>query len=127
VSYTTVERRTKEIGVRKAFGANVLQITALLSKEFLVLVDLSCAISLPLGWYLMEEWLQSFAYRINLGAPEIIGIGLFTLALAIIITLGIRTVQAGLANPAESLKVESRIETQFFQRYIHSLIMNYFS
>lgn len=104
VSYI-VERRTKEIGVRKVFGANVMQVAALLSKEFLVLVVLSCALSMPLGWYMMEEWLQSFAYRINLGAPEIIGTGLFTLALAII-TLGIRTVQAALANPAESLKAE---------------------
>jgi putative ABC transport system permease protein len=104
VSYT-VERRTKEIGVRKVFGANVIQVAALLSNEFLVLVVISCALSIPLGWYMMEEWLQSFAYRINLGAPEVIGAGLFTLALALI-TLCIRTVQAALANPAESLKAE---------------------
>jgi putative ABC transport system permease protein len=104
ISYT-VERRTKEIGIRKVLGANVLQISTLLSKEFMVLVIISCGISMPLGWYATNEWLQSFAYHINPGVTVIIGSGILTVILALT-TLCLRTVNSALANPVTSLRQE---------------------
>lgn len=104
ISYT-VERRTKEIGIRKILGANVLQISTLLSKEFLILVFISCAISMPLGWYFTREWLQNFAYHIDPGINVIIASGLATVVLALTV-LGIRTVKSALANPVDSLRAE---------------------
>jgi putative ABC transport system permease protein len=104
ISYT-VGRRTKEIGIRKVLGANVFQISTLLSREFLRLVIISCAISMPLGWYATNEWLQNFAYHINPGITVVAISGLATVALALT-TLGIRTVKSAMANPVDSLRVE---------------------
>jgi putative ABC transport system permease protein len=104
ISYS-VERRTKEIGIRKVLGANVLQLSTLLSKEFLILVIISCGISMPLGWYATQEWLQNFAYHIDPGMTVIIGAGFLTVMLALT-TLGIRTVKSALSNPVDSLRAE---------------------
>jgi putative ABC transport system permease protein len=104
ISYS-VQRRAKEIGIRKILGASVLQISTLLSKEFLILVVISCCIAMPLGWYATNEWLQNFAYHINTGATVMISSGLLTLILALT-TLGIRTVRSALANPVNSLRTE---------------------
>ena len=65
VSYT-VERRSKEIGIRKVLGASVGNILSMISAEFILLVALSCLVAIPLGYYFMNEWLTSFAYHISL-------------------------------------------------------------
>ncbi len=103
-SYST-EQRTKEIGVRKVMGADVFTIVRLLSKETVVLVLISTLIAVPLAWYLMGNWLESFAYRIKLGP------GLFLMAFAgamiiALVTVSFQAMHAGLKNPADSLRYE---------------------
>ncbi|MEO1260967.1 MAG: ABC transporter permease [Bacteroidota bacterium] len=103
-SYTTF-LRTKEIGVRKVLGASSASIVALLSKDFLKLVFVSLVIAAPLAWYVMQIWLQEFAYRID------IAWWVFALAGAVAIlvaffTVSFQSVKAALANPVDSLKTE---------------------
>ncbi|MEW7289339.1 ABC transporter permease [Aquimarina sp. 2304DJ70-9] len=99
------EKRTKEIGVRKVMGASVSQITYRLTVDFLKLVGISILVSLPLGWYAMNKWLEDFSYRIE------IGWGVFALAalLAIIIsilTVSYQSIKAAIVNPIKSLRTE---------------------
>lgn len=96
-------QRTKEIGVRKVFGASTQSIVFMLSKNILLLVLVSFAIAIPLGWYSMNLWLQDFAYRVNIGWWTFAWAGILALFIANI-SIGYQSIRASLANPAESLK-----------------------
>ncbi|MDP5081404.1 MAG: ABC transporter permease, partial [Winogradskyella sp.] len=104
VTYTA-EQRTKEIGIRKVLGSSIAQIVGLLSKDFLKLIGVSFLIAFPLGFYLMEMWLQDFAYRINISVWAIILSAVITSAVAFL-TIGFKSVGAANANPIKSLKIE---------------------
>ena len=104
VSYLALQRQ-KEIGVRKVLGASTPQIVYLFSKEFTVLVLLAFVIAAPLGYFAMQAWLETFAYRIELS------VGYFALALLASIgiawlTVGYKSIRAAVANPVESLRSE---------------------
>lgn len=103
-AYAT-ERRTREIGIRKTMGASVSQLTNLLSRDFLILVAISFVIAVPLGYYAMQQWLSTFAYRVDLNVLvfAIAGVTAFLIAW---ITVGIESVKAALANPVNSLRSE---------------------
>lgn len=101
----TAEQRVKEIGIRKVLGANVLEIVSLLSKELLVLVSISFVIAFPIGFYLMEKWLQDFNYRIDIEWWAFVATGLITILIAFI-TMSFKTITSALINPAESLRSE---------------------
>jgi putative ABC transport system permease protein len=104
VMYTT-NTRTKEIGVRKVLGASVTQLVALLSKDLVSLVLIAFVIAAPLAWLAMNNWLQDFAYRTQIGWWVFAVCGISMLLLAMIV-LSIRTVKAALANPVKSLRTE---------------------
>ena len=104
VSFMAVQR-TKEVGVRKVLGASISSIVYLFSKEFMVLIIISFMIAMPAAWYLMNSWLQGFAYRISINA------WIFVLAIAVSfvvawITVGYKAVKAALVNPVKSLRSE---------------------
>jgi ABC-type antimicrobial peptide transport system permease subunit len=101
----SAERRVKEIGVRKVLGASVANLTALLSRDFLVLVLIGFVIATPLAWYLMNQWLENFAFRIEIQWWYFALAGILTLALAML-TVGYQTIRAALANPVSALKNE---------------------
>jgi putative ABC transport system permease protein len=104
VSYSA-ERRTKEIGIRKVLGAQISDITWLMSKEFLFLVFTANIVAWPVAYYFMNKWLQNFAYRINIGLGVFIASGTIALVIAII-TASFQSIKAATANPADSLRYE---------------------
>jgi len=99
------EQRTKEIGIRKVLGASITEIVLLLSKEFAVWVLMANIIAVPLSFYVMENWLQNFAYRTSISPWIFILSGTAALLIALI-TVGLHTVKAANANPVKSLKYE---------------------
>ena len=97
--------KTKEIGIRKVLGASSLRIVGLLSKDFLRLLLLALLIASPLAWYLMNKWLQNFAYRISIGWWVFIIAGSLALLTAFL-TISFQAIKAAIANPVKSLRTE---------------------
>ena len=101
----TIERRTKEIGIRKVLGASVTGIVQMVSKDFLKLVLIAAVVAFPLAWYFMNKWLQDFAYRISIGWWVFIVAGSLAIIIAFV-TIGFQAMKAGVANPVKSLRTE---------------------
>lgn len=99
----TAEQRTKEIGIRKVLGASVRQITVLLCNDFVKLVVISFLIAAPITWYLAMNWLQSFAYHIELTALTPLLSASF-LMMVVLISVGYQSLSAAMGNPVDSLK-----------------------
>jgi predicted permease len=98
-------QKTKEVGVRKVLGASVQSIVMLFSKEFVKLIVIGFVIAAPLSWYVMNQWLNSFTYKIEMG-PTIFLMGLGATFLIAMLTVGYRSFKAAVANPAHSLRSE---------------------
>ncbi|GGB17278.1 ABC transporter permease [Puia dinghuensis] len=99
------ENRVKEIGVRKVLGASVAGITALLSKDFLMLVLVSFVVAAPIAWYAMYKWLQDYSYRVKIEWWVFALAAVLSMAIALL-TVSYQAIRAGLANPARSLRSE---------------------
>jgi len=105
LSAYNVLQRKKEIGIRKVFGASVQNIAYLLSKDFTKLVLIASVTAVPVAWWLMSKWLQSFAYRISISIWVFVIAGITTLIIALI-TVSFQSIKAAIANPVNSLRME---------------------
>jgi putative ABC transport system permease protein len=101
----TANLRTKEIGVRKVHGASVWSVVFLLTKDLTKLILIAFVLAVPLGWYVMENWLENFAYRIQLGIGVFLLAGLAALVIAWL-TVGYQSIKAAIVNPVKSLRSE---------------------
>lgn len=101
----TAQRRQKEIGIRKVVGASVSSVAVMLSKDFIKMVLVAIVIGFPLVWWIMDNWLEEFAYRVPVGAGVFIVAGL-SIVLITIITISFQAIKAAVANPVNSLRTE---------------------
>ena len=101
----TARKRQKEIGIRKVIGASVSNITTMLSIDFLKLVALSVLTAFPVSWWMLNNWLQGFAYRINI-SPLVFVIAGASVIMITIITVSFQSIKAAIANPVKSLRTE---------------------
>jgi len=99
------EQRTREIGIRKVLGASVGQVWMLLSKDFVVLVLVSCLIASPLAFYFLHGWLMKYDYRISIGAGVFVMAALMALVITVV-TISFQAVRAAVASPARALRGE---------------------
>ncbi|HEU5054251.1 MAG TPA: ABC transporter permease [Hanamia sp.] len=101
----TAQKRQKEIGIRKVIGASTANITTMLSKDFIKLILISLLIAFPVSWWLMNRWLESFAYRVNFN-PVVFLIAGISIVLITIFTISYQSIKAAMANPVNSLRSE---------------------
>lgn len=105
LSSLSTEQRVKEIGIRKILGASVPGVLLLLSKEFARWVIAASVIACPIGYFVMRNWMQNFAYRTQITPPIFLLSAVFALAIALM-TVSMQTMRAARANPADSLRYE---------------------
>ncbi|HKO80985.1 MAG TPA: ABC transporter permease [Chitinophagaceae bacterium] len=99
------QRRIKEIGIRKVLGAGETGIVAMLSKDFVKLVAISLVVAFPVAWWMMNEWLGNFVYRIAISAWVFVLAGVSALLIALV-TVSFQAIRAAIANPVKSLRTE---------------------
>lgn len=101
----TIEKRIREIGIRKVLGSSVQQILLLISKEFLKLVLIAFVIAVPIAWWAMNSWLQKYDYRIDISLWLFVAVG-FGILLLTLIVVSLNTLRAATSNPVKSLRSE---------------------
>lgn len=101
----SILQRTKEIGIRKVLGSSTVAIVSLISKDYLRLVVIALLTACPIAYYFMNDWLQGFAYRIEIDWWVFLLVGFMALIIAII-TISFQSIKASLANPVKSLRTE---------------------
>ena len=105
LSMLSAQQRTKEIGIRKVLGASVNAIVMMLSKDFFLMVLIALVIGSPLAYYLVNNWLQTFAFHIDIGWQVFVIAGVASLVIALF-TVSYQAIKAGMANPVDSLRTE---------------------
>lgn len=105
LSAYNILQRTKEIGIRKVMGASIQHLLFILSKDFLLLVLISFVLAIPVTWWIMHNWLQDFAYRIDI-KWWVFGIAGLAALLIAVVTISLQAIKAALANPVKALRTE---------------------
>jgi putative ABC transport system permease protein len=100
-----VSQRTKEIGIRKVLGATVRQIIVLVSREFILTIILANIIAWPIAYFFLKDWLNGFAYRIDIGLLSFLIPGVCILLIAIL-TVATQSIRAANTDPAKNLRTE---------------------
>ncbi len=101
----TIEKRFREIGIRKVLGATVQQVLILISKQFLKLVAIAFIFAVPVTWYLMDNWLQKYDFRISISIWLFAAVGFLILLLTLLV-VSLNTLRAAMSNPVSSLRAE---------------------
>ena len=101
----TIEKRVREIGIRKVLGATVQQLLLLIAKDFLKLVLIAFVIATPLAWWFMNNWLEKYPYRVNISIWLFVTVGLLILLLALVV-VSLNTMKAAVTKPVKSLRTE---------------------
>ncbi|MGB3586106.1 MAG: FtsX-like permease family protein, partial [Tunicatimonas sp.] len=101
----TAEQKTKEIGVRKVLGATVPQILLMLIGKFMLMVLIACVIALPVGYFLMQSWLQNFVYQAEIGWT-IFGISTLIIVVIALATVAYESIKASTINPTKAIRYE---------------------
>ena len=101
----TIEKRIREIGIRKVLGASVQNLLMLISKEFLKLVSVAFVIAVPLTWWLMNNWLEKYTFRISISIWMFGVVGVIVLLLTLVV-VSLNTMRAAMSNPVKSLRTE---------------------
>jgi ABC-type antimicrobial peptide transport system permease subunit len=101
----TSEKRSKEIGIRKIMGASIANIATMLGKDFVILVSIAIFISSPIAWYFMNQWLEGFAYHVNISWWVFVLAGASSIIITLI-TISLQAIKAAIANPVKSLRSE---------------------
>ena len=101
----TIQRKTKEIGIRKVLGASVPNIVGILSIDFLKLVGIAFLIAAPIAWYFVNGWLENFAYRLGIQWWVFLLVGILAVGIAFV-TVGLQSLKAALSDPVESIRAE---------------------
>ncbi len=105
LSAFSAERRTKELGIRKALGASTPGLIQLMSREFTILVLIAAVIGCPLGWYLMDQWLKGYAYHVEVGLITLVLAAVLCLAVSLI-TVFYHSMRVATGDPVKALRYE---------------------